>query len=309
MHDDVELFRREPANPLLTAGDWPYPVNSVFNPGAALVGDETVLLCRVEDRRGISHLTAARSADGRTDWRIDPKPLITDDPTDPSNCWGVEDPRITHVEELGGWVIAYTAYGPGGPCVALAVTQDFTQVDHLGIVMPPEDKNASLLPRRVDGHFRALPPPGLGAFRPRGRLAVPLGRPAVLDDPGTSDAVPLRPVVGCLPDRHGPTSVGDPVRLVAWCTTGSSRWSPPRSTGSGMVLLDLDDPTKVIRTDPELDAGPGRRVRAGRRRPERRFPHRRWSMIHDRTSCACTTAQPTSRVAMAQRTCPRCSTT
>ena len=31
MHFDAELFHREATNPLLTAGDWPYPINSVFN--------------------------------------------------------------------------------------------------------------------------------------------------------------------------------------------------------------------------------------------------------------------------------------
>ena len=49
----VELFQRSEHNPILTAADWPYPVNSVFNPGATLLPDgTTLLLCRVEDRRG-----------------------------------------------------------------------------------------------------------------------------------------------------------------------------------------------------------------------------------------------------------------
>ena len=65
MHQHPELFRRHPRNPILTAADWPYPVNSVFNPGAVLMPDgTTLLLCRVEDRRGISQLTVARSTDG-----------------------------------------------------------------------------------------------------------------------------------------------------------------------------------------------------------------------------------------------------
>ncbi len=56
-----ELFQRSPYNPLLTAGDWPYAINSVFNPGAVRLPDgDTLLLCRVEDRRGHSHLCAAR---------------------------------------------------------------------------------------------------------------------------------------------------------------------------------------------------------------------------------------------------------
>ena len=60
-----DLFLRHPANPLLRASDWPYAAHTVFNPGATqLASGETLLLVRVEDRRGISHLTAARSSDG-----------------------------------------------------------------------------------------------------------------------------------------------------------------------------------------------------------------------------------------------------
>ena len=58
---DRELFQRHPANPILTAADWPYPANAVFNPAAAQLADATVLLARVEDLTGISHLTVARS--------------------------------------------------------------------------------------------------------------------------------------------------------------------------------------------------------------------------------------------------------
>ena len=73
-----ELFRRHKLNPILTAADWPYPVNSVFNPGAALLPDGiTLLLCRVEDRRGHSHLCAARSANGIDGWKIDTQPTLS----------------------------------------------------------------------------------------------------------------------------------------------------------------------------------------------------------------------------------------
>src|SRR6267154_4207749 len=57
------LFHRHPSNPILTGKDWPYSMNSVFNAGATLLPDgSTLLLCRVEDRRGLSHLCVARSA-------------------------------------------------------------------------------------------------------------------------------------------------------------------------------------------------------------------------------------------------------
>ncbi len=54
-----ELFSRHPANPIIQTRDLPNPANSVFNPAATRVGNEIVLLMRVEDRRGISHFTGA----------------------------------------------------------------------------------------------------------------------------------------------------------------------------------------------------------------------------------------------------------
>src|SRR5512146_1085278 len=93
------LFHRHRGNPLLRATDWPYPINTVFNAGATLLPDgTTLLLCRVEDRRGHSHLSAARSKNGVDAWEIDPKPTFEPDPKNhPEEIWGVEDPRITYV--------------------------------------------------------------------------------------------------------------------------------------------------------------------------------------------------------------------
>src|SRR4026209_2487810 len=92
----VELFHRHPHNPILTAQDWPYPAHTVFNAGACRLREETVLLVRVEDRRGHSHLTVARSDDGVSNWRINPQPSFAADPENFSEeAWGVEDPRVT----------------------------------------------------------------------------------------------------------------------------------------------------------------------------------------------------------------------
>ena len=151
------LFRRSAHNPILTAADLPYPANTVFNPGAARVGDETVLLVRVEDLRGISHLQVARSADGETGWTFDPEPLLRADvDRDPEETWGCEDPRLTWLPEREEWAIAYTAYSRRGPLVSLATTRDFHGVKRLGPVMPPEDKDAALFPRRVDGRWAMI---------------------------------------------------------------------------------------------------------------------------------------------------------
>lgn len=153
----TELFRRHDRNPILTAADWPYPINSVFNPGATLLADgTTLLLCRVEDRTGLSHLCAARSANGVDGWVIDPQPTLRADPKNfPDELWGIEDPRITFIPELKKYAIVYTAYSRDGPGVALAFTEDFRTFERLGVIMQPEDKDAALLPHRI-GEFWAL---------------------------------------------------------------------------------------------------------------------------------------------------------
>jgi predicted GH43/DUF377 family glycosyl hydrolase len=149
------LFSRHEGNPILTAHDWPYTVNSVFNAGAIrLESGETLLLARVEDMRGISHLCAARSEDGVHNWQIDPAPTMPADPENfPEEVWGIEDPRITWLPELQEYAVAYTCYSRGGPGVSLAFTKDFRSFRRQGMVMHPDDKDAALLPGRFDGRW------------------------------------------------------------------------------------------------------------------------------------------------------------
>jgi predicted GH43/DUF377 family glycosyl hydrolase len=151
------LFTRYEGNPIIKARDLPYRANTVFNPAAAIVDGETLLLLRVEDMRGLSHLTVARSRDGLTDWRFDPGPTFIPEPDlHPEEIWGIEDPRITYLVDRKVWAIAYTAFSIGGPLVALATTTDFKTFTRFGPVMPPEDKDAALFPVRFGARYAML---------------------------------------------------------------------------------------------------------------------------------------------------------
>ena len=152
------LFHRHAQNPVLRASSWPYPVNTVFNPGVVRLRDgTTLLLCRVEDRRGLSHFCAARSRNGVDEWEIDPAPTLYPDPLHyPEELWGIEDPRITYVPEDGMYYIAFTSYSLSGPVVSIARTEDFRHFDRLGATMPPEDKDAALLPRQFGGNWTLI---------------------------------------------------------------------------------------------------------------------------------------------------------
>jgi len=154
---NYELFTRHPDNPILSVRNWPYNANSVFNAAAAGVNGRTLLLVRVEDFRGISHFTVARSSNGITDWDIDKEPTLRPEPAShPEELWGIEDPRVTWIEQLGKWVIAYTSFSKGGPLVSLATTEDFKTFERLGPVMPPEDKDAALFPKQFGDRWAML---------------------------------------------------------------------------------------------------------------------------------------------------------
>jgi beta-1,4-mannooligosaccharide/beta-1,4-mannosyl-N-acetylglucosamine phosphorylase len=149
----ADLFRRYTGNPILTAANWPYPAHSVFNPGAALMNGETILLVRVEDFRGFSHLTLARSKDGITNWNIEESPTLEYYEGHPEERWGLEDSRIVWLEDFNKYAIAYVSYSSVGPKVSLALTKDFKKIQKFGALLPPEDKDASLFPRKFEGRY------------------------------------------------------------------------------------------------------------------------------------------------------------
>ena len=250
-----ELFDRHAANPILTAGDWPYPVNAVFNPAAALVDGHTVLLARVEDRKGISHLSVARSPNGVSGWAIDATPLLAPN-GEVTEQWGFEDPRVVWIDELERWVITCTAYGPAGPAVYLATTDDFTSVERYGIIRNPEDKNAALLPHRIDGRWVLLHRPKTQFGGGHGEIVLSRSddlvswsaREQVLQprEGAWWDSLrigigppPLRTEHGWLLVYHGvkETVSGDIYRV-------------------GLALLDLDEPTRVLRRLPSWVLAP-----------------------------------------------------
>ena len=129
-----------------------------MNAGATRLSDgTTLLLCRVEDYRGHSHLCAARSKNGVDKWVIDTKATLSPDTKDhPEELWGIEDARIVWLPSLGRYSVTYTAYSQGGPCVAIALTEDFKKFERYGVVMPPEDKDAAMVPHKVGDNWAMI---------------------------------------------------------------------------------------------------------------------------------------------------------
>jgi predicted GH43/DUF377 family glycosyl hydrolase len=251
-----ELFRRNADNPILTSEDWPYPVNAVFNPAAATINGDTILLVRVEDRRGLSHLSVARSPNGIDNWLVDSEPLLAPAPDIASEQWGFEDPRVVWVAELERFVITCTAYGPAGPAVYLATTEDFKTVERHGIIRHPEDKNAALLPHRIDGRWVLFHRPKTQFGGAHGEIMI--SRSDDLESWSAPEEV-LQPRDGAWWDslRIG---IGPPPLLTdhGWLliyhgvkeTVGGAIYRV------GLALLDLADPTRVLRRVPGWVLGP-----------------------------------------------------
>jgi len=151
---DAELFHRYEGNPILTAADWPSTINAVFNPGVTEFDGETLLLARVEDRTGISHLDVARSANGVTDWVVEHGRRMVPEFASHAEEFGIEDARITRIGDE--YLIAYTGYSGDGPLVCLAMTSDFRSYERRGVLMPPEDKDAALFPRQFEGRWALI---------------------------------------------------------------------------------------------------------------------------------------------------------
>ena len=152
-----ELFKRHENNPILSVDNWPYKANAVFNAAVTQLGDETLLLVRVEDYRGFSHLTIAKSKNGIDNWQIENNPtLAADSKNYPEELWGIEDPRITRLDELDCWAICYTSYSHSGPLVSIATTKDFKTFERLGAALPPENKDAALFPEKFDNQWAML---------------------------------------------------------------------------------------------------------------------------------------------------------
>ena len=252
-----ELFQRHPDNPILTVSSWPYRANSVFNAAAAQVDGKILLLARVEDYRGISHLTAARSDDGITNWQVDSAPTLKLEPEKhPEELWGIEDPRITWIEDMGKWAICYTAYSKGGPLVSMALTSNFRAFRRLGPVMPPEDKDAALFPVKFNGLWAML-------HRPVPRSSMLGAHIWISFSPNLKHWGEHHEIIQA---REGGWWDANKIGLCAPPLQTKAGWlilyHGVRTTASGSIyrlglaLLDLENPMKVIRRTDEWIFGP-----------------------------------------------------
>ncbi|MEM1108183.1 MAG: glycosylase [Planctomycetota bacterium] len=172
----------------------------------------------------------------------------------PYETFGVEDPRITLIE--GTYYITYVSVSEHGAATSLATTTDFQTYERHGVVFCPENKDVMLFPGKIDGKFVALHRPN--TFQ---RFCKPEMWLATSDD-GVAWGGHRFVWAGQFEWDNDRIGAGvPPVRIErggfrGWLEVyhGSRRATKKGEVGAymaGLLLLDPDDPSKVIKHTPE----------------------------------------------------------
>jgi len=134
----------------------------ILNPACARLRDGTLQLYpRVVAPGNISRIGSFRITE-RADGTLDVEhcgyalePVTSYERRGGRGGYGCEDPRVTFIPAIDRYVMAYVAFGPRGPEVALAVSHDGLAWERLGLMhfresdKPFSDKDAAFFPEPV----------------------------------------------------------------------------------------------------------------------------------------------------------------
>jgi len=106
----------------------------------------------------VSHLRLARSRDGVT-FSLDDTPWLCAEP--PYENYGIEDARITKIGET--YYVNYSAVSRLGISTGLVSTTDFGQIQRLGVIFAPANRDVVIFPEQINGlymcYHRPMPSP------------------------------------------------------------------------------------------------------------------------------------------------------
>jgi len=240
-------LERHPANPILLpdpASDW--ECYHVFNPGVLYHNGLFHMFYRAQGLDWVSRIGYAVSEDG-VHWNRLRRPVL--EPVDGTDSRGVEDPRVLEID--GMFYMTYTAYGrefhgPGEPTHAgggilpmIARSQNLITWERLGpIVRGENNKDHVLFPRKIGGRYAAL------------HRRWPCVWLATSDDLLAWREQDMAPIYGPREDNWWDcTSVGSngvPIETEHGWLLLTHAYDDDHVYRLGVVLLDLDDPTRVI---------------------------------------------------------------
>ncbi len=247
------MMRRYSHNPIVTRANIPdippalVDVTSVFNPGAVKFNNKYLLLLRVQNRGRETFTMVAISDDGvhfEVEKRIVEFAGIDSVKETIYHCY---DPRIT---ELDGCYYIMFAMDMETACrLGLARTCDFQSFEFLGLASADDNRNGVLFPEKVNGRYLRLDRPNVVQLEggPISGNAICLsesddlltwqfagtvisGRFHYWDERIGAGPPPIKTKDGWLQIYHG----------IADHFGSSSIYQ------AGVMLLDLDDPLRVI---------------------------------------------------------------
>lgn len=246
-------MKRHPKNPILTRADIPpippelVDVTSVFNPGAIKDGDTYRLILRVQSRSRETFLVMAESSDG-VSFKVENKIVYFKGIEKvKEKIFHIYDARITKLE--GRFYIMFAMDMQDGCQLGLGVTDDFKSFDFLGITSNEDIRNGVLFPEKINGKYYRMDRPNKAKHSggPTSGSTICLsestdlvnwqyvstlisGRFHYWDEFIGSGPPPVKTRKGWLHVYHG----------VAGHFGSSNIYQ------GGVMLLDLNDPTKVL---------------------------------------------------------------
>jgi predicted GH43/DUF377 family glycosyl hydrolase len=194
-----------------------------------------------------SHLRVVRCGDGRSVEEVTETKFV---PGSELEEYGVEDPRITPLH--GRFYFTYVAVSRHGAATALGSTAEFKEFTRQGVIFCSENKDVVLFPEWVAGAHVALhrPNPATPFCRPEMWVAwsqdiIHWGHHGVLHGGGAewetgrvgAGTPPVRVPGGWLEIYHGSRHTTRPGEVGKYST--------------GALLLDLDNPARILRRTPE----------------------------------------------------------
>ena len=261
-------MKRHPLNPILSAKDIPYDASLVFNAGVCKWQGKYVMLfrndygsteegwraARAEGKPypGFSTNLGIATSDDGIHWTPGPKPVwaVRDD-----EVFRVYDPRLTVVD--GRVVVCFAMDTRHGLRGGVATTDDFERFEILSL-SAPDNRNMVVFPEKVGGNYVRLerPMPVYSRWGGPEQFDIWLSESPDLRFWGKTRLVLGAEKVPFANSKIGPAA--PPVKTSrGWLTTFHAvrrsesdlhSWEGGwrKEYLAGLMLLDLDDPSKVI---------------------------------------------------------------
>ncbi len=256
------VIKRHPNNPFLTKDNVPFRADLVFNAGFAKYEGKYVCVFRddyfdtAEDGRRVCHIDLgfAESDDG-INWKVRPTPLFTNvQARQMEDVQRVYDPRLTVIDgELYMCCALDSYHGLHGAVVKI---HDLERLEFLSI-SAPDNRNMALFPEKINGLYTRLERPMPVYSRGKDRFDLWLAQSPDMKFWGNNKLVLGVEHVPYANDKIGPSA--PPIKTEkGWLTTfhavdidttrGKNGWEDvwQKRYTAGIMLLDLEDPSKVI---------------------------------------------------------------